>query len=427
MHDHQKFELQTLSNGIQLYTHTTPNPICHLEVILPVGAGHAHSGNKFLAGAPHFLEHVQLIRSKKYSTAYELDRLLGMRGGHSNGTTYPTSTHYELDVPATHLDFAVEALLERTYAPLFNEADLTTERTVVMNERNARKFYPGRSVVSKYYHTEFIRDAEYPLEQLFGSDTDLEQMTTDVLSTMQRQISFNDQVRFLAVGPDDFQSLATKLALINTSKQRFTLAIQPVSWANPHFRYCYFDTVSQPTLEVAWIHPRLAFPEFRAISFLISLLINSTHGALHHEFREQKGWTYGLDGYCQQRPANTMFGLSFPVNTKEQIEYIRDCLLERIERASDDQRLVEAEIGRYIHSQVYNFQTTGDIMEGASYDLDTYDRIYTEAEWSTAVQKIADKKWRQKMVRTYFAAEQMGSLCLMPERRHKILARELSV
>ena len=426
MHDRQNFELQTLPNGIRLYTHHSPSPICHLETILPVGAGHAHAGNRIIAGAPHFLEHAQLIRSKKFGTAYELDRLIGMRGGHSNGTTYPTSTHYELDAPASHLAFGVEALLERTYCPVFDESDLKPERTVVMNERNARKFYPGRSLVSKFYHTEFMDDAEYPLEQLFGSDEDLNRMSTSVLETMQSRISRNDQVRFLAVGPSNFQELSERLADIETVAERFELRIRPITWADPAFRYCYFDTVSQPTLEVAWIHPRLDYLEFRAVSFLLSLLINSTHGALHTEFREQKGWTYGLDGYCQQRPVNTIFGISFPVNSKEQVEYVHDCLVERIRRAAADQELVEAEIGRYIHSQVYNFQTAGDIMGGASYDLDTYGRIHTEEEWSAAVQAVSDPAWRQQMVRTYFDRTHMGSLCLMPERRHKILARELA-
>lgn len=425
MHDRQIFEVQKLANGIELYTHTANFPICQLETILPVGAGHAHAGNDILPGAVHFLEHAQLIRSKKYPEAYALDRLIGMRGGHSNGTTYPTSTHFEVDTPATQIDFAIEALLERTYSPIFNEDDLKPERTVVINERNSRKFYPGRSQVSRFYHTEFMDDAEYPLEQLFGSDSDLEQMNTTMLSSMQQEISCNRQVRFIAVGPSDFSYLLGKLSEIKTVSPSFTTNIRPIIWANPTFRYCYFDTISQPTLEVAWIHPRLPYSAFRGVSFLISLLINSTHGALHHEFREQKGWTYGLDGYCQQRPENTVFAMSFPVNSKDQVIYIKDCLADRIRQASNDQSLVEAEIGRYIQSQVYNFQTAADVISGASYDLDTYGCIHSEAEWVQAVEKIADKNWRTKLIDDYFGSEHMGSICLMPERRHKILAREL--
>ena len=425
MHDRQKFELQTLANGIRLYTHRSPSPICHLEIILPVGAGHAHEANNILPGAPHFLEHAQLIRSNRYSNPYELDRLIGMRGGHSNGTTYPTSTHYKLDAPASHLDFAVEALLERTYSPIFDEADLKPERTVVMNERNARKFYPGRSLVSKFYHTEFMADAEYPLVQLFGSDENLNAMSPQILANMQSRISLNRDVRFLAVGPSDFSEFAEQLSHIQTVDERFELKVNGVHWADPQFRYCYFDTVSQPTLEVAWIHPRLDYATFRAASFLLSLLINSTHGALHTELREQKGWTYGLDGYCQQRPSNTLIGISFPVNTKEQIEYIRECLLERIVTASENQDLVEAEIGRYVHSQVYNFQTAGEIMGGAAYDLDTYGCIHSEEEWSAAVHAVADKAWRRSIVGKLFGPENQGSICLMPERRHKVLMREL--
>jgi predicted Zn-dependent peptidase len=426
MQDRQKFSEQKLPNGITLHTYQSPFPICHLEVILPVGAGHAHTGNSFIPGSPHFLEHAQLIRSDRFPDAYQLDRLIGLRGGHSNGTTYPVSTHYELDMPAAHLDFAVEAMLDRTYSPIFVEDDLKPERGVVMNERNGRKFYPGRSPVSKYYHTEFLNDAEYPLEQLFGSNDDLHDMTADVLLAMQRQISLNEGVKVLAVGPSDFSGLAAGLAKIRTTKAIFNCSITPIHWNDPSYRKCYFETVSQPTLEVAWVHPRMPYAEFRAASLLVSLLVNPTHGSLYREFREEKGWAYGLDGYCQQRPHNTVIGLSFPVNAADQVDYIRDCLQERIRKAAADQALVEAEIGRYVSSQVYNFQTAGDIIGGASYDLDTYGCIHTETEWLTAVENVANPDWRRYIVTTYFQEADMGAICFMPERRRRVLARDLS-
>lgn len=423
MHDQQRFVSRQLENGITLHSFEAPFPITCFELLLPVGAGHAHSGNGFIGGSPHFLEHTQLLRTEKYPEAYSLDRLIGLRGGHSNGTTYPTSTHFEIDVPSPYAYFGYETLLERTFHPLFKEQDLISERTVVINERNARRFYPGRSEASRYYHTEFLNDAEYPLEQLFGSDADLETMDCLLLQKMQQQISFSRNIHVLAVGPNDLTELTKQLEEITTKPTAFALSVEKVQWKDPTYRVLYYDTVAQPTLEVAWSYPRLDYEEFRALSLLVSLLVNPTHGALHQRYREERGWTYGLDGYCQQRTHNTVIGLSFPVNDLDQVDYIRHELAEQIAKAVANPALVEAEVSRYLSSQVYNYQTSSDVIGGASYDLDTYGRIHSEDEWSSAVKRALDPDWLKYIASTYLDPSVMGAICFMPERRKLIPVR----
>ena len=422
MLDRQQFVETTLNNGIKVYTYEYDFPITSLEIILPIGAGHAH-GN-FLPGSPHFLEHTIMIRSRAFPDAYQLDRALGLKGGHSNGLTYPGTTHYEMDVPATETNFAIESLFDRVFHPIFHEEDLTPERTVVINERNQRKFYPGKSRASQYYYTEFLNDTFYPLEQIFGSDENLHAMSAPVLEQMHQQIISSNQIRAIAVGRNSFEELNRLLGSLPTHQTDFNLAISPSQWGKKDYHKTFFDTVSQPTLEVGWIHPRASYQEFRAISFILSVLINSTHGSLYQEFREEKGWTYGLDGYVSQRQYTSIFGLTFPVNTIQQVDYIRECLHDRIQAAISDQQLIDNEIARYLCNQVYNFQTADDIIGGASYDLMTYNQIHTEQESCESVESMTDLSWRQKIVDTYFQAKDMGSVCFMPERREKVFLRE---
>lgn len=425
MHDRQRFISRRLANGITLHVFTFAFPISCFELLLPAGAGHAHAGNGFLPGSSHFLEHTQLLRTQAHPEAYSLDRLIGLRGGHSNGTTYPTSTHFEIDVPSKHSRFGWETMVERTFQPLFHEQDLIAERTVVMNERDARRFYPGRSEASRTYHTEFLNDAEYPLEQLFGSDENLQALTSGMLEQMQQSISFSEDIHVLAVGPGDFAELAAHLERIQTKPTDFSLQVNTVTWADPTYRALYYDTVAQPTLEVAWNHPRVEYQEFRTLSLLISLLVNPTHGALHQRYREELGWTYGLEGYAQQRPYNTVVGLSFPVNSIAQVDQIRGELAEKIDQAVHDQALVECEVNRYLSSQVYNYQTSSDVIGGASYDLDTYGRIHPEEEWYEAVKQALDPVWRTGIAAKYLNPAEMGSICFMPERRKLVPIRDV--
>jgi predicted Zn-dependent peptidase len=427
MRDHQRFDTEVLPNGITLYTYNDRFRTVNLEILLPVGAAHCHEGNGFLPGSVHFLEHVQLIRSRNFPTPYQLDRELGLTGGHSDGVTYPTRTSHWVDAPAPLTDFISKAFVDRVFFPHFNSEDFTTERSVIINERNQRKYYPGKSPASRFYYSEFLHDIYYPLEQMFGSDQDLEAMTVPVMKKMHRQITHNPALSVLAVGPSDFSPLKELLSALPTEPGTFLARYDQTRWNNPEFQTVYFESIPQPTLKTAWVLPRLTFEEYQSVSFILSLLINTTHGALYQEFREEKGWVYGLDGYCSQREQACTFGLSFPVNDTQQVGYIRDCLHDRIVKAVQDQDLVSKEIRRHKGSQVYNYQTAGEIVSAASQDLITYGAIHSEKEWLLCLEKMTDPAWRTYLLDTFFKKEEMGSLCFMPERRRMVPIREAPV
>ena len=415
--DHQQFEKTVLNNGITVYIYTDHFPINCVEIILPVGSAHAIVENNFLPGAPHLLEHTQLIRSQTYPDAYQLDRLLGLQAGHSNAATHAKSTNHWIDTPVAKQEFAISSLVDRVFYPTFNNEDLAIERGVIINERNQKKFYPGKSKASHYYYTQFLNDTFFPLEQIFGSDADLNQATIGFLETMHHQVSRSNEVIALAVGNSSFESLKEKLAALETASCSFQTQITPTTWANKDYHLSYFDTVAQPLLEIAWIHPSLEYKEFRSLCFIIGLLINTTQGPLYKEFREEKGWTYGIDGTCVRRECNTVCGLSFPLNSLDQVEYVRDGLSERIFKALQNQGLIEDEIERQLGNQVYAYQTAGSIISGASTDLINGGSIHSEAELEETMQAMKDPFWRDYLRQHYFKPEEMGAVCFMPERR----------
>lgn len=417
--DHQQFEKTVLSNGITVYTYQDTFPISCIELQFPIGSGHAISANSILPGSPHFLEHTQLIRSQKFPEAYSLDRALGIKAGNSNGATHPSKTVHWIDVPAGEQHFAIEAMIDRMFYPIFNEEDFAIERGVIANERGQNKFYPGKNKASQYYFRDFINDVLYPVEQIFGSDEDLSHMSVERIADLHTQVSQSDQIIALAVGNDNFDELKDRLAALPTKPLSLASSIAPTVWGRKDYHLVYFDTVAQPRLEVAWIHPRLSYEEYRGVCFIINLMVNSTHGPLYREFREEKGWTYGLDALCMIREHNLVAGFTFPVNSLEHIDYIRNCLAERITSALNDQELIENEVKRQIGIQVYNYQTAGSIVSSASTDIITHGCIYTETEFEQALKKMLDPAWRSYIVGTYFKSEDMGSVSFMPERRQR--------
>jgi predicted Zn-dependent peptidase len=412
-----------LPNGITAHTYQGEFPISCVEVILPLGSAHATSANGLLPGSPHFLEHTQLIRSANHPKAYQLDRELGLRAGHTNAATHSLVTNHWIDVPTAEHRFAMDALVERVFSPLFADDDLAVERGVVANERSQKKFYPGKSKASRYYYAGFLSDIFFPLEQIFGTDEDLSAMDRPLLEAMHARASRNRKVQAIAVGNHDFGYFLDRLAALPTAEEHLEPSIAPTTWGKRTFHKAFFDTVPQPRLETAWIHARPGFDDYRALCFFISLLVNSTQGPLHVEFREEKGWTYGLEGGCSLREGHIVLSLAFPVNTLEQVEYVRDCLVERIQAASADQVLVEAEIRRQLGNQIYAYQTAGSIASSASSDLIAWGKIHTEAQCDAAIRRMADPTYRKLLVDTYFAPEDMGSMAFLPERRKLVFER----
>jgi predicted Zn-dependent peptidase len=414
MRDRQLFHKTVLPNGITVFTYKIDAPIACLEIQLPTGAAHSHSKNGFFPGSVHFLEHMQIIRSENFPKAHQLDRELGMRGCHFNATTYRSKTTYWIDSPVHELDFATTALIDRVYHPVFTAEDIATERTVVINERERERFYPGRNRVSQYYNTEFMSDVPYPIEQIFGSTTDLQAITPEVLTAMHQIITASSHTAAIAVGNSDFTEFMDALATVDTKDHLLDKKMADTHWVNPAFRIVPFDTVTRPTLEMAWIHPRTSYREKIGIDFILALLTNYVHGTLHQEFRHEKGWTYGLN-YFFNNHRQTLFGLSFPVNTIEQLQYIRQHIGDRIEKTIKNQKLVEREIKRRINNQVFNYQTTGAIMAGASRDLIGNKKIHTEKEWQKEILAMEDIEWRKELVERFFRHAAMGEIGFVPE------------
>lgn len=415
MRDHQDFEETILPNGIRVYTYIDSFPISCMELQLPVGSAHAIPANNFISGSPHFLEHTQLIRSELFPEPYSLDRALGLRAGNSNGATHAKATTHWIDTPAAEQEFGVKALINRIFHPLFNDDDLKIERSVVANERNQNKFYPGKNLASQYFFSQFIHDVSYPLDQIFGSDHDLEAMNLDYLVDMHRKITTSDQIVALAVGNHSFEDLKEELAKIPTQKSMFASEIKPSTWIRKDYHTASFPSVAQPRLEFVWIHSRPDYKEYRGICFLINALVNTTQGPLYREFREEKGWTYGLDATCVLREHNVIAGLSFPVNEIAQVQYIRENIADRIHKAVSNQQLIDDEITRQLGNQVYMFQSAGSIISTASSEFMQYGLIHTEAEHREAVRAMSEPSWRNHVFSTFFKESDMGSMCFLPE------------
>jgi zinc protease len=125
----------TLRNGLKLLMLPDATaPVLSFHLWYGVGSRHAKAGK---TGISHLFEHLMFNETRKLP-AGELDRLIEARGGSTNASTWVDWTHYHTDLPAGELDFIARIEAERMHHLVLNDAALTSEKDVVMNERRFR-------------------------------------------------------------------------------------------------------------------------------------------------------------------------------------------------------------------------------------------------------------------------------------------------
>jgi zinc protease len=153
-----------LSNGMSVLLkeiHTAP--IISHWVWYRVGSRNEVPG---ITGVSHWTEHMQFKGTPQFPTSV-LDKAISREGGHWNAFTYVDWTTYFETMPADKIDLGLRLEADRMVNSLFDPAEVASERTVIISERqgseNEPLFQLGEEVQSAAfrvhsYHHEVIGD-----------------------------------------------------------------------------------------------------------------------------------------------------------------------------------------------------------------------------------------------------------------------------
>lgn len=128
-----------LSNGLAVLLkeiHTAPL-ISHW-VWYRVGSRNERPG---LTGASHWVEHMQFKGTPLFPLGV-LDKAIAREGGFWNAFTFLDWTAYFETLPASAIDLAIRLEADRMVNSLFEPAEVETERTVILSERQGHENEP---------------------------------------------------------------------------------------------------------------------------------------------------------------------------------------------------------------------------------------------------------------------------------------------
>ncbi len=181
----ESFDFVEESGGIEAYRLKTNDlqvlllpeaaaPVVTLMVTYRVGSRNETTG---LTGATHFLEHLMFKGSARFNkeNGQTIFNTLQRVGAQVNATTWIDRTNYYELLPSEHLPLALEIEADRMRGALLNEADLESERTVILNEFDRGENEPMRKLYQAVWSAAYIAHPYH--HPTIGWRSDIENVT----------------------------------------------------------------------------------------------------------------------------------------------------------------------------------------------------------------------------------------------------------
>jgi len=126
------YERVTLDNGVRVLVEDMPDARS-ASIAVYVGVG-SRAETKVNAGTSHFLEHMVFKGTANRPSASEISQQIEGVGGSVNASTDKEATVFSSFVPARHYLLALDVVADMVRAPLLREADVESERNVIVEE-----------------------------------------------------------------------------------------------------------------------------------------------------------------------------------------------------------------------------------------------------------------------------------------------------
>lgn len=329
---------ETLPGGVRLiYEEIDSVRSCSLGIFVGVGSRHESAAE---GGAAHFIEHMLFKGTEKRSAA-ALAEESDLIGGQLNAYTTKESTCFYVRCLDEHLDTATDLLCDMFFNPRFDEADVVTERGVILEEIGMYEDTPDDLV------TERLSAAVYkgsPLSRpILGRRKTLEGMTgASLLEYKNRHYRGGDVVVALAgrFEPRHLDALRAWFSGLPAGENHVPKAAQ------------YRPAVTVKRRAIEQNHLTIAFPGLPFnhdsrydLQVLSTILGGGTSSRLFQQVREQQGLCYTIYSYGASHTDTGMFCIYTALGKdmeQKALTTIRKAVEELAEKGPTEQEIYRA-------------------------------------------------------------------------------------
>ena len=292
----------TLPNGVRILTEAVPG-VRSAAIGIWVGTGSRHecAGE---SGAAHFIEHM-VFKGTGRRTAAQLAEEMDAVGGQVNAYTTKENTCFYARVLDTHLPQATDILCDMFFSSRFDEADVQTERGVILEEIGMYEDTP-EDVCSERLAAAVYKGS--PLARpILGKSATLEAMTGERLREYMRGHYLGGDVVVALAGSfkdSDVRALTGRFAQVPSGA---------LTLGKPAL---YQSAVTVKKKATEQNHLTLAFPglpyghgDRYALQLLSSILGGGMSSRLWQEVREKRGLCYSVYSYGAGHAETGLFAI----------------------------------------------------------------------------------------------------------------------
>lgn len=356
-------------------------------------------------GISHYIEHM-LYKGTPSRNAQKIAEEIEKNGGELNGFTDETVTAYWCKMPSKHLNLALEVLGDMVKNPLFDEKELEKERKVIYEEMKMRKDRPNIYVMDKIQS--FLYGGSLG-KDLIGTKKTMGGIDRKKIIAKFEQIYQPNNMILCVVGDANFKDIVEfveenfKIGKGNVPHQKIILNNKSVIERR--------KGIDQANLVFAYHVPIAKDRKSYAAKVLSTLIAEGMSSRLFREIREKRNLAYSVQG---QSDINKEYAhnLIYVGTTKENVEKVKELILEEFEKVSKD--LTEKELNQVKEQIVGNHYISLEdsrvqMVNLLSYELDGNAKELYNFEKNIMNVKLEDVKNLAKIKKYSFFA-------LVPEK-----------
>jgi zinc protease len=341
----EKITQTTLSNGLKvLLKEIHTSPLVSSWMWYRVGSRDEVNGR---TGISHWVEHMQFKGTSQFPSSF-LDKAISREGGMWNAFTYLDWTTYFETLPSDKIDLGLRLEADRMVNSAFDEKEVSSERTVVISERegneNEPQFLLGEAVqnaafrVHAYHH------------EVIGDMADLHFMTRDDLYNHYRTYYIPNNAVMAVAGDfttDEMLGRIQELYEPLPAGPEPSRLMRPEPGQNGELRLSVEGPGETTYLQVCYRFPSASHPDFFPLTVLDSLLagpsnLNMFGGGISNKTSRlyralvDKELAVGMSGGAQATIDPFLYNISLTIHPERKPEEALMALDDEIQRIQDE-------------------------------------------------------------------------------------------
>lgn len=398
-------EITTLANGVRVVTDPMPT-VESVSVGVWVRAG-ARFEPLETNGVAHLLEHM-MFKGTARRTAPQIAESIENVGGHINAYTAREVTAYYAKVLKDDVALAVDVIADIVQNSLFDEHELSRERSVVLQEIGQAHDTPDDVV---FDHFQSVAFPDQPLGRpVLGLADVVGKMPRDVIAGFHGEHYRGRAVVLAAAGN------ISHADLVALAEEHF--ADVPAGAPKGFEASSYGGGEHCETRDLEQIHFVMGFEgvpvgtdDYYALSVLSNLFGGGMSSRLFQEIRERRGLVYSIDTFLSAFSDSGVFGI-YAGTGPDLIDEFVPALCGEITRLADSLR--EEEIVRartqLKSSLLMGMESTGARSERAGQQMLIYDRVVSVAELVEKIDNVTPEMLADLARRTFASVPSLATV-----------------